>query len=315
MAKKKKSKTKGSWFGSLSRKKVTKTQRRHKAEALRLTVMIFVVLVILAATGIGLVFLEKYVDSSSAVTAGLGRLEFTGQPHWVSRQLRDEIVAAAAPSSQDLVLDEHTARTIAENLLKVAWLDDIKVRVTNEAIQVAARYRRPLALIKISGKNYYLDDEFILLDYVPINDLAIVEIKGVRSGYMSRAVVGSSYRRDDIAAAVTLLELLTKMDAEVAADKPLLDEIASIDVSNYNGRKNSSKPHIILYAKDGTEIWWGAEKGKWHLNLEARDEEKLAMLYNTYETIGTLQLRSNHKGSFVDLTRPQKSLSLPIDRY
>ena len=282
---------------------------------MRLTAMIFIVLVILAATGIGLVFLEKYVNSNSATTESLGRLEFPGQPYWVNRELRDKIVAAAAPSLDNLILNESTARIIAENLLKVVWLDDIKVRVTNEAIQVGARYRRPLARIKVSGKNYYLDDEFVLLDYVPINELTIVEIKGARSGYITRPMIGSSYRRDDIAAAVTLLELLTKMDAEVAASKPLLDEIASIDVGNYNGRRNSNKPHIVLYAKDGTEIWWGAEKGKWHLHLEAKDEEKLAMLYNTYETIGTLQLRSNHKGKFVDLTRPQKSLSLPIDRY
>ena len=315
MAKRKKKKTKSSWFGFASRKKTTKIQLKRKAEAFRLTVMIFIVLVILAATGVGLVFLEKYVNANSAATETLGRLEFLGQPYWVNQELRDKIVAAASPSSDNLVLDESTARIVAENLLKVVWLDDIKVRVTNEAIQVVARYRRPLAKIKISGQNYYLDDEFILLDYVSINKLAIVEIKGARFGYRARPLIGSSYQRDDIDAAVTLLELLTKMDVEVAAEKPLLNEIASIDVSNYNGRKNSSKPHLVLYAKDGTEIWWGAEKGKWHLHLEAKDEEKLAMLYNTYETIGTLQLRSNHKGSFVDLTRPQKSLSLPIDRY
>ena len=282
---------------------------------MRLTAMIFIVLVVLGATGVGLVFLERYVNGNSTTTESLGRLEFPGQPYWVNRRLRDKIVAAAVPSSGNLILNESTARIIAENLLKVVWLDDIKVRVTNEAIQVGARYRRPLALIKVSGKNFYLDDEFVLLDYVPINELTIVEIEGARSGYISRPIIGSSYRADDIAAAVTLLELLTKMDAEVAASQPLLDEIASIDISNYNGRQKSSKPHIVLYAKDGTEIWWGAEKGKWHLHLEAKDEEKLAMLYNTYETIGTLQLRSNHKGSFVDLTRPQKSLSLPIDRY
>ena len=315
MAKKKKNKTKSSWFGSAPRKRVTKTQRKHKAEALRLTVIIFIVLAVLAAAGIGLVFLERYVNSDSPTMGSTGRLEFIGQPQWVNSRLRDEIVAAAAPSSEDLVLDESTARNIAENLLKVAWLDDIKVRVTDKAIRIGARYRRPLALIKVSGKKYYLDNEFVLLDYVPISELAIVEIKGFRSGYVSRAAVGFLYQQDDIAAAVTLLELLSRMDAEMAADKPLLDEIASIDVSNYNGRKSSSKPHIILYAKDGTEIFWGAEKGKWHLNLEAKDEEKLTLLYNTYETNGTLQLRSNHKGSFIDLTMPRKSLSMPIDRY
>ncbi|GAG56655.1 unnamed protein product, partial [marine sediment metagenome] len=79
--------------------------------------------------------------------------------------------------------------------------------------------------------------------------------------------------------------------------------------------RSSRKPHIVLHAKDGTEIRWGAEKGKWHLHLEAKDEEKLALLYNTYEAMGTLQLRAGHKGSYIDLMKPQKTVPLPIDRY
>jgi len=94
----------------------------------------------------------------------------------------------------------------------------------------------------------------------------------------------------------------------------LLAEISSIDMSNFNGRRSTSQAHIVFYAKDGTEIRWGSQKGQWHKNLEARDEEKLAILYNTYKELGTIQVRAAQKGSFIDLTRPQ-NLSLPIDRY
>ena len=94
----------------------------------------------------------------------------------------------------------------------------------------------------------------------------------------------------------------------------MLAEIKSVDVSNFNGRRSASQPHIVFYAKDGTEIKWGAQKGQWHKNLEARDEEKLAILYNTYKELGTIQIRAAQKGSFIDLTKPQ-NLSLPIDRY
>ena len=310
-----KRKTKSSLFSFSSGKKKTKTQRKQRSEAIRSTLMIFTVLVVLAVIGIGLIFLERYNKPYSKMGEKIDKLELIDEPFWVSEELRAKIVNAATSMQDDLILDENTARIVAENLATVVWLDDVKVRVTNKAIQIGARYRKPLALIKTSGRNYYIDDEFVLLDYVPINKLAIVEIKGGRYGQKTRPAAGSSYQSDDIAAAITLLELLNKMDAEVSPEKPLLYEIDSIDVSNYNGRKSSRQPHIVLYAKDGTEIQWGAEKGKWHLHLEARDEEKLALLYNTYEVLGTLQLRSNHTGNFVDLRTPQKTLLLPIDRY
>ena len=310
-----KRKTKSSLFSFPSRKKKTKAQRKQRSEAIRLTLMIFTVLVVLVATGIGLIFLERYNKPYSKMGKEIDKLELIDEPFWVSEELRSKIVNAAMPMRDDLILDENTARVVAGNLATVVWLADVKVRVTNKAIQIGARYRKPLALIKASGKSYYVDNEFVLLDHVPINKLAIVEIKGARYGQETRPAAGSSCRSDDIAAAITLLELLNKMDVEVSPEKPLLYEIDSIDVSNYNGRKSSRQPHIVLYAKDGTEIQWGAEKGKWHLHLEARDEEKLALLYNTYEAMGTLQLRSNHKGNFVDLRKPQKSVSLPIDRY
>lgn len=310
-----KRKTKSSLFSFSSGKKKTKTQRKQRTDAIRSTLIIFTVLVVFAAIGIGLIFLERYNKPYSKMGGKIDKLELIDEPFWVSEELRAKIVNAAMPIQDDLILDENTARAIAENLTTVAWLDEVKVRVTNKAIQIEARYRKPLALIKASGKNYYIDDEFVLLDYVPINKLAIVEIKGARYGRKTRLMAGSLYQSDDIAAAITLLELLNKMDAEVSPKKPLLYEIDSIDVSNYNGRKSLRQPHIVLYAKDSTEIQWGAEKGKWHLHLEARDEEKLALLYNTYEVMGTLQLRSTHKGNFIDLRIPQKSLPLPIDRY
>jgi len=111
-----------------------------------------------------------------------------------------------------------------------------------------------------------------------------------------------------------LIELLDKMDKQVDPSKPLLAEIKSVDMSNFNGRRSPSQPHIVFYAKDSTEIKWGARIGQWHKNLEAKDEEKLAILYNTYKEYGTIQIRAAQKGSFIDLTR-QQNLTLPIDRY
>jgi hypothetical protein len=161
---------------------------------------------------------------------------------------------------------------------------------------------------------YYLDAKAIVLDYVPISKLTIVEISGVPAHQLSARSIGEPWQREDVTAAIELIELLDKMDKQVQPNKPLLAEIKSIDMSNFNGRRSTSEPHIVFYAKDGTEIKWGARIGQWHKYLEAKDEEKLAILYNTYKEYGTIQIRAAQKGSFIDLTRPQ-NLNLPIDRY
>ena len=101
------------------------------------------------------------------------------------------------------------------------------------------------------------------------------------------------------------------MDKLTTPDKPLLYEIDSIDVSNFNGRENRQFPHIVLYAKDKTEIIWGAEIGNWARHFEAKDEEKLAKLYSYYKEHGSLL----EGVKYINLRDPQDDIPLPIDKY
>ena len=100
------------------------------------------------------------------------------------------------------------------------------------------------------------------------------------------------------------------MDAVVCPDKPLLREIDRIDVSNFDGRKNKLRPHIVLYTKDNTQIIWGAEIGTWQRHLESPDDDKLAKLYTYYQQNGTL---SGVK--YINLRDPQQTIYLPVDKY
>ena len=93
-------------------------------------------------------------------------------------------------------------------------------------------------------------------------------------------------------------------------DKPLLFEIDSIDVSNFNGRSGSG-PHIVLYAKDNTKIMWGAELGAWSRYLESTDEEKLNKLYSHYKEYGSLL--NNVK--YINLCEPRGNIPRPVDKY
>ena len=108
----------------------------------------------------------------------------------------------------------------------------------------------------------------------------IVEFKGVEASQSPD--VGKIWDKADVTAAVEVLRLLDKMD-QLTGQKPLLNQIAAIDVSNLAGRKSATEPHIVLVAKDGTNIKWGAAVGTSQKYVEATDQEKLAMLYDFYK--------------------------------
>jgi hypothetical protein len=298
-----------SWFSSP--KELTKTEVKQRSAAVRTTAVIFAFIVVFVAIGVGFMFLERFVKSNMNLNEKTVPVQLVDFPDWGDTELKEKIISTAG---SNIKLIEDVALRVGENLATLAWLYDVKVQANNKAITVSAKYRKPVGIINDHDQQFYVDDELVILDYIPIRKLPMVEITGVPGHLLSWRNVGAKWQRDDVAAAVELLALLARMDSQVVPDKPLLAEIKSIDMSNFSGRRSASQPHIVLYAKDGTEIKWGAKKGEWQRYLEAKDEEKLTLLYNTYQEFGTVQLRAAQKGSFIDLTR-QQSLSLPIDRY
>ncbi|MFC1739462.1 hypothetical protein ACFL1G_10500 [Planctomycetota bacterium] len=278
---------------------------------LKKTFAVLAVVAVPAAVVIGFFYLENHVEQTVPLSEKVGTLEMVNPPDWVNEALKEKIYGAATANGEDLRLDEDAARSVQSNLEeRVLWLDAVTVQITGESIRIHALWRKPMAMVKIGLQKFYVDAELFVLDYIPVPELPIVEVKGLSS----KAQIpqpGSIFQHADLAAAVEILLRFDKMDELVTADNPLLYEIASIDVSNFNGRYNTEYPHIILYAKDRTEIIWGAELGTWHRYLEAPDEEKLAKLYLHYEQYGSLM--NNVK--FINLRVPQEDVPRPTDRY
>jgi len=274
------------------------------------TLIVLAIVCLFAGIGIGFVLLDKYVKQNVSVSEKIGCLELVGVPTWVNEPLKQKIYVAATGGGEDLKLDEDAARLVHNNLTnKVAWLDNVKVRTTPLSIRIKARWRKPLALVKSGLHKFYVDADLVVLDYVPLSNLPIVEIKGL--SVVPRAPqTGKIWQQDDLAAAIAILYRLDRMDKLVTPDKPLLDEISNIDVSNFDGRQNSRAPHIILYAKDNAEIIWGAEYDKWQRYLESTDRQKIAKLYQHYKEYGSL-----HGVKYINLCDPQDDIPLPIDKY
>ena len=268
------------------------------------------VICVFAALAVGFVFLDKYVKKVAPAWGKTVNVELIEPPAWVNQPLRDKIITAAAVG-EDVKLDEDVARLIASNLArKVAWLQKVKVRITHDKILIEADYRKPIALVKSGLRKFYVDAELVVLDFVPMPNLPVVVVKGL-TPITKIPPAGKVWQREDLAAAVAILARLDRMDKLITPDKPLLYEIDSIDVSNFKGREDSRSAHIILYTKDNTEIIWGAEIDAWSQHLEAKDEEKLAKLYNYYKEFGKL----SGEAKYIDLRTPQDTIPLPIDKY
>jgi hypothetical protein len=256
-------------------------------------------------------YLGRYVKKVVPVSEKMGILKLVDPPVWLNEPLKEKIFAASIADNEDLKLDEDAARSIQKNLQsRVAWIDNVRVQVTHDSIYINARWRRPLALIETDGHKFYVDVNLTVLDYLPMPNLPIVEVKGLAE---TRGIPqpGRVWQHDDLTAAVNILARLDRMDKLVAPNKPLLGKISSIDVGNFNGRRKDSEPHIFLNTTEDIEVIWGAELGTWQRYLEATDEEKLAKLYGFYKehnfTLGDVK--------YINLRDPQDRIRQPTDKY
>ncbi|MCU0917616.1 MAG: hypothetical protein MUC88_24095 [Planctomycetes bacterium] len=262
----------------------------------------------LAASGAFLRYAEAYVLTIHP--AEEGALTLLGVPGWADRNLAERVAEVAG--GRRFRLTEETASKVARNLASMAWLDDVDVQVTHDAVRIKARWRKPVALIDIpeDRTKRYVDADLVVLDYLPMPHLPIVEIKGVGL-YKGVPLPGQVFDQQDLAAGVALALLLQRMDTQVMPKNPLLGHIASIDVRNFNGRKNPREPHVTLRSKDDTQIIWGAEIGEWTKHLEATDEQKLAKLYAYYRDHGSISAGAR----YINLRDPQDKVPQPIDKY
>ena len=291
---KKKKRKRASWFGP----------------SLIIILKVLAVVCVLCGIVIGLMFLEKYVKETIPARQGAGDLELADVPLWVSDQLKEKVYTIATADGSSLGLDD-AALSVQRNIEELMpWLYEVKVRATHNILRVEATWRKPVALVKSGLIKFYVDAEQVVLDYMEMPDLPIVEIKGLPL-ITKIPPLGEVWQRDDLAAAIRILDRLDDMDKSLTPDKPLLREIDCIDVSNFNGRHNSRQAHIILYTKDNTSIIWGAEVEKWQQHLESTDEQKLAKLYVYYKENGTL----SGAAKFINLRDPRDNIPLPIDKY
>jgi hypothetical protein len=306
-----KSKSKRIFLKSGTSKRKKTKQRIRLVASLISSFKISLMVCVLGGTAIGLLYLDRYRKETTPPMEGQVELELVDVPAWVNSELKQKALTAAKGDLEDLRIDENAAGLVQQNIdRRFAWLDDVKVRTTHNALLIEGRWRKPMGLIKQGKRSFYVDAEQVVLDFVEMPGMPIVEITGLAAARNIRPL-GEVWEGDDLAAAITLLDRLERRDRIETTQKPLLSEINRLDVSNFDGRKNRKLPHIVLYAKDDTKIMWGAKVGEWQRYLESTDEQKIAKLYSYYKEYGTL----SGGVKYINLCDPQDDIPQPIDKY
>lgn len=258
--------------------------------------------IVALAIGAGFFYMEKYVDKVSPIARSTGPLEFPEDdlPDWFNEELASLIQTTAGGKIFDL--NESSAKTVAEKLSQLKWFEQLKVQTTKDSLRVSAKYRKPVASIKVGSRKYCIDRELAAMRYLNIANLPIVEITNSTLRSIENVNV-----QEDVKEAVKLIKLLSFMDKGIEPVPPLLKEIAKIDVGNFNGRasRSRSQSHITLYARDATPIHWGNELEKTTGEIEATDKEKLSSLYRTYMDGGKNTLLDRGV-KYIDLRNPRR---------
>lgn len=319
-----KNKASKGWFHFLKRdgkkKAVEKSSPRKRKKdnaprvgpSLRIALTIVGFALLAAGLTAGFMAMERYVKTLPQIQSRTGPLKLINPPAWFDLAWEDQMIQALGGSH--FPLDETTAQLVWERLQHIDWLekDSVRVRITPRHVEVKAAYRRPIVSATVEGRRCYVDEKMIVFDALPVTKIAVPEVVGFRQ--RSVPSPGTVWLAEDVRAAMELARVLTLMDqqmltAEEPLTKPLLDEIASIDVSNFAGRKNPAKPHLVLNVKDGqTKVHWGAAWGQASRLMEADEKEKVAILYQFYVENGQT-LRGTAK--FIDLTQPRTLVPRP----
>ncbi len=239
----------------------------------------------------GLAVLREQVRTAPPYQVSASSLRLVDGPAWLTPGILAELdVALLDPDfpQRFSLLDEGVTRRIAEAYERCVWVEAVKriekhdprVDPDRPPLEIVLTFRRPLAFVR-TGRGYCL------------LDARGVRLPGVyrepRLGAERLLVVrGASVRPPEVGRSWSEAALLAGLRvADAVGPRRERFRLATVDVSNYGGRRDPQEPEIVLVTASGTRIKWGkAPSPEADRLLEKSPAEKLAYLAFVYEQMG-----------------------------
>ncbi len=222
--------------------------------------------------------------------------------------------SAIALTANDRVLDDSLAQRIAGTLSQtgprsvddIAWIKKVNRVIVrpNGRISVNCTFRYPRAFVSWGEYFYRVDDEGIRLPgqyrvsqwSPPVGIL----IRGVEA---PEPVVGHYWPGEDLQTGLELTRMLLR--------QPYRDQVASINVENYQGRITQTQPHLVIATdRPGSRIWWGRAPHE-EMGVENSAGQKLALLRRLYDHYGRIDINR----PFVDIRSFSDSIQTAGPNY
>jgi len=195
------------------------------------------------------------------------------------------IIDSARPVGVHSVFDQQLLKQTAADLARNPWIKQVRqvrrayVHWPGDTLEVDCLYRVPAALVQWQGFYWLVDSDGTVLpeQYTrPELKSAMLDSGGkltlrVIQGVTHAPVLsGKLWPGDDLAAGLELVKLL--------AGRSFADQLPVIDVSNFNGRRDSQAAQIVLITRYGTTIRWGRPPSAKDYFVEIPASQKLADL-------------------------------------
>ena len=214
-------------------------------------------------------------------------------PTWLDESAEEEIKQLAMEVVLENPTDMKLAEKVAARLARSLWVKKIApagvVNNYDGSLTIRCEFRQPLAMVSGRRVLVRVDRDAMVLPGKFLRTAVQVgkyrQILGVDSDPPEAGQVWSS---PDLLAGVDVLRLIDGL--------PFSKEIAAIDVSNYRGRRNVAKPHIVMITDKQSYINWGRAIGT-EGRIEVDYKTKLEHLEGLFIRYGSL-----NKFIYADLT-------------
>ncbi len=223
----------------------------------------------------------------------ISRVVLENQPDWMddstATQICQLVSDLAAENPSDLNLPAKAAVRLAQNI----WVKRVApAGVVNDyhgTLTIRCEFRKPIAVVSTGAFLVRVDEQRLVLPgKLLLSGVPVGKYKTILGVASQPPDPGQVWDSPDLIAAVELLRLI--------GDRPFSREITAVDVSNYNGRQDVSKPHIVMLTDQRTLLKWGIAIGS-EGRIEVDYHKKLQHLEGLFAEHGSL-----NKLLYVDLT-------------